>query len=328
MDFMQTIFAPMQIIAETAQQLYLYTLQAMRDAEETPSTRDPCSIGSFWGLLDRPTKELRYITLILQNPQARLIRAPAFRLEEVFPRTILATLSDEIDIQTMAFYNSRALEFSDDHKTIPSNYGYRIRNLRNTNQINQVIAQLKKDPYSRRALIHIHSVDDLKKRYNPCIDSLHFLIRNGALECHSLWRSENALSLLPINLFEFTMLQELIASELEIPTGIYVHTVSSLHYYKEDQQKFDHTLNMLSYYSSPQAMDPMTDYSLDQVLILRQFENKLRNQLGNEMEFFSQLSPYWQQTGIVIAYAIANKTKNFPAMEYWKRKSIWKELLA
>jgi thymidylate synthase len=138
----------------------------MVTGEKTCSVNDARSIGSAWGTRERSTKELRYITLILKNPQHRLINSPFFLLENVIPRAILATLSDVCDVQTMAFYNPKAPEFSDDGTTIPSNYGYRIRHLNHRNQIDDVVHQLRQDTYSRRAVIHIHAqCRQIKKKF-------------------------------------------------------------------------------------------------------------------------------------------------------------------
>ncbi len=324
---MQTIQAPLQILCESAQELYAQVLQAICEGEEVSSVSDPLSVGSAWGNRERPTKELRYATLILENPKNRLIQSPTFRFEDVFPRVLLCTLSDEIDLKTISFYNPRAHEFSDDDQTISSNYGYRIRHLNETNQIEKVISQFKQDRNTRRAVIHVHAVSDSEIKYDPCIDCLHFLIRNGKLECQSFWRSENALTLLPTNLFEFTLLQELIASELDIPLGRYVHTVSSLHYYLEDQSKLHQTLDELRNKKSLDPMLPMTSHSLSQIECLRNFEKALRLQLNEGNKSFSELSPYWQNFAAVIAYSITKKLQITESMNFWKKTSAWCDLI-
>lgn len=286
---------PIQIIAESAHELYVKVLQSLCQANEINSVCNPLSIGSSWGRKERSTKELQSATLILKNPKNRIIQAPTFALEDAIPRTILCTLSDEIDLETIAFYNPKAIEFSDDGKTISTNYGYRIRHLNQVDQIHEMIFHLKKDPYSRRAVIHIHNTGDEKKRYAPCIDSLHFMIRDEKLHCHSFWRSENALTLLPTNLFEFTMLQELIASELNLPIGCYCHTVTSLHYYLDHQNLFEETRKVLQSTQTPQEMKAMTQSSLQQVDLLRIFERKERERINSGEEEFFQLSDYWKR---------------------------------
>ena len=304
---MKTVQAPVLIQCESAHKLYLDVLHALSEGEEVDSVVDPNSVGSGWGNRNRPTKELRYATLVLENPKDRLINAPTFHIEDAVPRAILCTLSDEFDVSSISFYNPKACQFSDDGKTVPSSYGHRIRFLDNTNQIEHIIDHLKKDPNSRRAVIHIHKVGDTRIRYAPCINSLHFLIRNGALECQTLWRSENALTILPTNLFEFTLFQELIASELGIPVGKYVHTVSSLHYYLDDQPRFDQVLEIMSFQPPPEPMETMTEKSLEQVDLIREFERKLRLGLGNGKEEFSKLSNYWKQIAKVFISTIEKK---------------------
>lgn len=324
---MYTIATPRYISCNSAQELYTHVLEAIYDAEDVGSVCDPKSIGSAWGTRERPTRELRHVTLVLENPRNRLIHCPLFRLEEAIPRAVLCTLSDVTDLSTVSFYNPKAHEFSDDGKTVPSNYGHRIRNLGEVDQIESVVALLKQDPNSRRAVIHIHATGDSDLRYAPCVDSLHFLIRNGALECQSFWRSENALTLLPINLFEFTLLQELIASELNIPVGPYAHTVTSLHHYLEDTNRLQQTLEALGGNQIPDPMEPMTPHSLRQIEILRNFEEELRLQISNGSAEFSELSNYWQHIAGIMAYAIAKKRGIKPAMHFWKSASRWETLL-
>ena len=302
---------PIQIVADSAQQLYYDVLEAIQYGEEVASVSDMRSVGSAWGTRDRPTKELRHVSLVLTNPKNRLISAPFVIMEKIIPRAVLMTLSDEKDVDVLAFYDPRAREFSDDGKSVLTNYGYRIRNFDEVDQIKLVIDQLKKDRNTRRAVIHIHSVHDAERRYDPCIDSLHFLIRNERLECYSYWRSENALALLPMNLFEFTLLQELIASELEIPVGAYVQTVTSLHYYLEDEQKLKNTLESETRHASPSPMEPMPHHSLCQVDLIREYESKWRLNPSSAGQYSEkeELSSYWKPMADVIADWIAKKSE-------------------
>ncbi|SRR5581483_3790994 len=301
--------APLHLVCDSAHDLFFQVLQAFSESEVVSSVRNSKSVGSFWGMVDRPTKELRYVTFVLENPRDRLINASYFLIEDIIPRTLLCTLSDEIDLQAIGFYNSRAFEFSDDGRTVSSNYGYRVRHLGNVDQIQEVIRQLQQDPNSRRAVIHIHAVGDSDIKYSPCIDSLHFLIRNGALECQSLWRSENAVTLLPINIFEFTMLQELIASELEIPVGRYVHTVTSLHYYLDEEKRLHRTLEELAMKPRPEPMGCMPYKSLREIELLRGFEKIARCHLDAGSDKFLELSDYWKNIADVITCAVVKKEK-------------------
>ncbi len=326
----QSIHAPIQFVCASAQELYYEVLQAISHAELIPTVKNSNSIGSAWGTRERPTRELRYVTLVLENPRDRLIDASMFFLEKAIPRTVLATLSDELEVSSLQFYDAKAREFSEDGIQLTTNYGYRIQHLNGINQIKQVINQFKEDLNTRRAVIHIHSPEDSERKYNPCINSIHFLIRNGALECQTFWRSENALTLLPVNLFEFTMLQELIASELEVPVGQYVHTVTSLHYYSDDDQRLQNSLESLPFCPKPEAMDPMTDHSMSQIAILRKLEQQLRSNesaIITKMDEYQKLSNYWQEIGEVIAYVIAKRRKQIELAQFLRNNSRWEKLL-
>ncbi len=297
---------PLQILASSAQQLYQKTLHALLEGEEVSSVQQKNTIGSAWGTRERPTRELRYVNLVLENSRDRIINSREFNLERAISRAIISTLSDEINLDVMEFYDPRAAEFCDNGKTILTSYGYRIRHFDGIDQIQLIIKQLKEDPNTRRAIIHVHSPGDHEVRYTPCIDSLHFLIRNGVLECQAFWRSENALTLLPYNLFEFTMLQELIASELEIPVGCFVQTVTSLHYYLEDQKRLEKCLKQMKKNSQPLPMPPMPHHSLSQIDRLRNLEKKLR--LNTQLITSGDaLIDYWQDIGDVLSFCIFNK---------------------
>lgn len=304
---MQTLEAPVQIISDSSQQLCLEVLHALKNGEEVGSVRDPNSVGSRWGMKDRPTKELRYVTLVLENPRDRILSTSFFSLKDVVPRALLCTLTDTIDLETIGFYNPKVREFSDDGKTITSNYGSRIRRLHGINQIDEIVRLLKKDKNSRRAVIHVHNIGDSEIKYAPCIDSIHFLIRNDLLECHSFWRSENALTLLPTNIFEFTMLQELIATQLDVDVGRYVHTVSSLHYYLEDEDRLLRTIHELSHSSPATPMGRMPEDSLEQLDILKIFEKTIRCKCGDGKKEFSDLSAYWQEIAKIMVRAIRDR---------------------
>jgi thymidylate synthase len=248
------------------------------------------------------------VNLILENPLNRITNSAGFNLISAIPRTLLYTLSDEINLDVIQFYNPRAVEFSDDGKNIPTNYGYRIRHFDGHDQLQLVIDQLKKDPATRRAVIHIHAAGDHIRRYTPCINSLHFLIRNNALECQAFWRSENAFTLLPYNLFEFTMLQELIASELQIPVGCFVQTVTSLHYYLDDQEKIEEALEKLEQSLPPKPMVAMPFHSLEQITHIREFERSLR--LNFEAPLVrNELENYWQNIIDVLSFYVLEKTE-------------------
>lgn len=317
---------PLQIISLSSHDLYRKTLEALLKGEVVSSVLQKKSMGSAWGTRERPTRELRYVNLILENPLNRMINALTFNLTTAVPRTLLSTLLDEINLNVIQFYNPRAFEFSDDGKSIPTNYGNRIRHFNGYDQLQLVIDQLKEDPTTRRAVIHIHEAGDHVRRYTPCIDCLHFLIRNNTLECQALWRSKNALSLLPYNLFEFTMLQELIASELCVPVGRFVQTITSLHYYLEDQERVENIITELKEKPTPAPMDKMPFYSLEQIEHIKKLERELRIDC-NGFSQKNELNEYWQHMFDVLKFYVFDKFQPFEKALSVIENSPWRETI-
>lgn len=100
-------------------------------------------------------------------------------------------------------------------------------------QWNYVIDELKKDPDSRRAVIHIRVPDDHESQLDvPCTLSLQFFIRDNKLHLYVTMRSSDIVLGIPYDLFAFTLLQELMALELGVELGTYNHTSNSLHVYE------------------------------------------------------------------------------------------------
>lgn len=129
---------------------------------------------------------------------------------------------------------------SDDGTTANSAYGARlfkphkkIAQGRYT-QLDYVIEELRRDPDSRRAVMHLRVPDDSidAKLDVPCTLALQFFIRNGQLHQVANMRSSDLIFGIAYDIPAFTMFQELIANELEVGMGTYTHTSNSLHIYE------------------------------------------------------------------------------------------------
>lgn len=198
----------------------------------------------------KPIKELIAPSFTLMNPRNRLILNPLRAVNYGFAVGELCWyVRGENDLATMLYYNKRMGQFSDDGKTINSAYGKRM--FRNRwvgtgpvrSQLDDVIAELKKDPESRRAVMHINEPEDLYNAANygskdvPCTMSIQLLIRDRKLHMHVLMRSNDVVWGLPYDVFSFTCLQEAFLYMLQdagVPVddlGQYHHTAGSLHVY-------------------------------------------------------------------------------------------------
>jgi thymidylate synthase len=101
-------------------------------------------------------------------------------------------------------------------------------------QWDYIIDELRRDPDSRRAVIHIrqpeHSFMDTKDV--PCTLSLQFFIRDGNLNQIASMRSSDLIFGLAYDVPAFTFLQEMLAAELGVGVGWYRHISASLHVYE------------------------------------------------------------------------------------------------
>lgn len=110
-----------------------------------------------------------------------------------------------------------------------------------TSQLDQVVDLLHRSPSTRQAVAASWRTRDLAeagtKRDVPCTLSLQFLLRDSRLYLVTCMRSNDAWLGLPYDVFCFTSIQQLIAQELGVGLGSYVHMVGSMHLYERDVEK-------------------------------------------------------------------------------------------
>lgn len=187
------------------------------------------------------------------------IRDPRNRLPYVTERNFSVSyfvaeslwyLSGNNSTEWIARYAPFWKDISDDGATANSAYGARIfkPHPRIADgaivQWQYVKEELRRDPDSRRAVIHIRTPDDsiYATKDVPCTLSLQFFIRNGDLHLHVSMRSSDIILGIAYDVPAFTLIQEVLANELGTGLGEYVHTSNSLHCYERD---FD-TLNSIA----------------------------------------------------------------------------------
>lgn len=219
------------------------------------------------------SKELHPYLCVLSNPLKRTLLYPG-RGNNPFA-TLAETmwvLAGRNDVEWLKFFLPRAPDFSDDGKVWRAGYGPRIRewSLRRyernwhiasdkvidtdcrfkVDQVEWVVKQLQKDLYTRQAVISIWDPAEEctveKTKDYPCNDWLHFMVRNDKLDCEVVVRSNDVLwGFSAINVYEWTVLQEIIAAALGIEVGKYYHYTSSMHMYENHWEKGE---KLLKYY--------------------------------------------------------------------------------
>jgi thymidylate synthase len=116
-------------------------------------------------------------------------------------------------------------------------YGYQWRSWpaadgRHIDQINQVLAQLKSNPDSRRMLVSAWNVGDLDRMaLMPCHAFFQFYVADGKLSCQLYQRSADIFIGVPFNIASYALLTMMIAQVCGFGLGDFVHTFGDTHLY-------------------------------------------------------------------------------------------------
>ena len=126
---------------------------------------------------------------------------------------------------------------ADEYGRVNSNYGYQWQRTdwNGVSQYEKVVQMLKDNPETRQAAISIYDAKEINKYENdtPCTYAVQFTILNGEL-CMSVYMRSNDLWYGFCNdQYQFASLQELVARELDIPTGWYYHHAHNMHLYND-----------------------------------------------------------------------------------------------
>lgn len=266
------------------------------------------SVGS-----NQTTYEILNYSFSLPNPRDRLLFHPKrqLNLTAAVGRFIWMMSGSDL-LSGIEFYDPKARNFSDDGLTVPgSSDGARLLNTRSgLNQIDNVIKLLKTESGTRRAAVTIYRAEDSARQSRdiPCTMGLVFSIRSGGLHTTTLMRSNNAIRVLPYDLFLFSLLSELIASAVGVPFSGYHHFAVSMHIYEKDLPLATELL--IEQPLKRTIMAPMpTGTSMNELQKLIALENELR--LGhaelNEAKvreyntsIGKSFSTYWQEFARVL----------------------------
>ena len=105
-------------------------------------------------------------------------------------------------------------------------------------QLPWVIEELRRNPFSRRAIMNIRDFEvDSSNDHPACLQSIHFVIRDNKLNMTVMMRSNDAVQATFMNAVGFISLQKKVAAELEVPVGSYTHIAYSFHAYENCFEK-------------------------------------------------------------------------------------------
>jgi thymidylate synthase len=119
-----------------------------------------------------------------------------------------------------------------DEKDTHWSYTY---HLRYAEWLPNVIGELKRNPYSRRAAISVRdNGKDFKNDDPACLQHIQFMMRDGKLDMFVLFRSNDLPEAAFYNMWALIRLQEKAAAELGLGVGGYTHRSNSMHAYEKN----------------------------------------------------------------------------------------------
>ena len=172
---------------------------------------------------------------IINDPTRNIIKDPVRNLSMRYGiGELLWYLSANNKLSQIQKYTEGWDRMTDDGETVNSNYGYCITKKYGFDQLEFIINELKKNPNSRRAVIHIKEPSDKPSNDVNCTVCLQFFIREGKLYMTTYMRSNDVWFGFPYDVFQFTCLQIYLSMVLEVELGTYTHIAGSLHLYERN----------------------------------------------------------------------------------------------
>src|SRR6266850_1399307 len=109
---------------------------------------------------------------------------------------------------------------------------WRTTDGRSVNQIDQVIAQIQRNPDSRRHIVSAWNVGDIDQmKLPPCHALFQFYVADGELSCQLYQRSADLFLGVPFNIASYALLTMMVAQVSGLKLGDFVHTFGDLHLY-------------------------------------------------------------------------------------------------
>jgi thymidylate synthase len=196
------------------------------------------------------------VTTVYENPNQHVLFSPtrdANPWHNFFEA--LWMLAGRNDVATNACFNAGMVQYSDDKKTFYGAYGYRWRRHFGYDQLDSIVAELQRDPTSRRAVLamwdggqaitDVHALSgkpdggDLAAAASggldiPCNDLAMFDLRGGKLNMTVCCRSNDIIwGAYGADCVCFSMLLIYMAARLRAPVGVYRQVSNNYHLYTE-----------------------------------------------------------------------------------------------
>ncbi|MFI5130638.1 MAG: thymidylate synthase [Chitinophagales bacterium] len=115
-------------------------------------------------------------------------------------------------------------------------------------QVSDLIAQIKKNPDSRRLIINAWNVTELPEMaLMPCHTMFQFYVANGKLSCQLYQRSADVFLGVPFNIASYALLTMMVAQVCDLSPGEFIHTFGDVHIYRNHLEQVNLQLSRKPY---------------------------------------------------------------------------------
>lgn len=159
--------------------------------------------------------------------------------------------------EQMAIFKQRILEddaFMTQYGDLGPVYGKQWRHWQTSHgetidQLKDVIESLKTNPDSRRHIVTAWNPEDVPSNMAlpPCHALFQFYVANGKLSCQLYQRSADIFLGVPFNIASYSLLVHLIANEVGLDVGEFIHTLGDAHIYQNHLAQVEEQLSREMY---------------------------------------------------------------------------------
>ena len=128
-------------------------------------------------------------------------------------------------------------EWADENGDLGPVYGHQWRSWpaadgRTVDQIANVIAEIRRNPDSRRLVVSAWNPGDLDRMaLQPCHALFQFYVADGKLSCQMYQRSADIFLGVPFNIASYALLTMMVAQVTNLGLGDFIHTLGDAHLY-------------------------------------------------------------------------------------------------
>ncbi len=131
-------------------------------------------------------------------------------------------------------------------------------------QVTELIAQIKKNPDSRRLIISAWNVADLPDMaLMPCHTLFQFYVADGKLSCQLYQRSADVFLGVPFNIASYALLTLMIAQVCKLQPGEFIHTFGDVHIYNNHMEQVKLQLDREPFPLPVMKLNPAIDNIFD-----------------------------------------------------------------